>query len=144
MVFCWLFCSVSWTDCWVFPNWLGQGTLEGEVSLYCWPPVWLVWNQLYDCWHFSFLFAKQANPNRSNRRSTIQWYFPFSVPWLGLCLYTEKVLQEITRCFYEVPNLVKKDLEWSLCSCITHGTRESIGIVIVSRDTAPRLKIYLI
>jgi len=26
----------------------GQGTLKGEVSLYCWPTVWLVWNQLYD------------------------------------------------------------------------------------------------
>ncbi len=25
-----------------------QGILKGEVSLYCWPPVWLVWNQLYD------------------------------------------------------------------------------------------------
>jgi hypothetical protein len=25
-----------------------QGILKGEVSLYRWPPVWLVWNQLYD------------------------------------------------------------------------------------------------
>jgi len=25
-----------------------QGILKGEVSLYHWPPVWLVWNQLYD------------------------------------------------------------------------------------------------
>jgi len=23
-----------------------QGILKGEVSLYCWPPVWLDWNQL--------------------------------------------------------------------------------------------------
>jgi hypothetical protein len=43
--------------------------LKGEVSLYCWPPVWLVWNQLYDNnWQFLFLFAKQTNPNQSNRR----------------------------------------------------------------------------
>jgi len=27
-----------------------QGILKGEVSLYHWPPVWLVWNQLYDNW----------------------------------------------------------------------------------------------
>ncbi len=27
-----------------------QGTQKGEVSLYYWPPVWLVWNQLYDNW----------------------------------------------------------------------------------------------
>ncbi len=25
-----------------------QGILKGEVSQYHWPPVWLVWNQLYD------------------------------------------------------------------------------------------------
>ena len=29
-----------------------QGILKGEVSLYHWPPVWLVWNQLYDNWQF--------------------------------------------------------------------------------------------
>ncbi len=50
--------------------------LKGEVSLYRWPPVWLVWNQLHDNWQFLFLFAKQTNPNQSNRRSMVQWYFP--------------------------------------------------------------------
>jgi hypothetical protein len=53
-----------------------QGILKGEASLYHWPPVWLVWNQLYCYWQFLFLFAKQTNPNLSNRRSTVQWYFP--------------------------------------------------------------------
>ncbi len=53
-----------------------QGILKGEVSLYHWTPVRLVWNQLYDNWQFLFLFAKQTNPNQSNRRSTEQWYFP--------------------------------------------------------------------
>jgi hypothetical protein len=43
-----------------------QGILKGEVSLYHWPPVWLVWNQLYDYWQFLFLFSKQTNPNQSN------------------------------------------------------------------------------
>jgi hypothetical protein len=47
-----------------------------EWILYHWPPVWLVWNQLFDYWQFLFLFAKQTNPNQSNRRSTAQWYFP--------------------------------------------------------------------
>ncbi len=55
---------------------LGQGILKGEVSLYHWPPVWLVWNQLYDNWQFLFLFAKLTNPNQSNTRSMVQWYFP--------------------------------------------------------------------
>jgi hypothetical protein len=46
---------------------LGRGILKGEVSLYHWPPVWLVWNQVYDYWKFLFLFAKQSIPNQSNR-----------------------------------------------------------------------------
>jgi hypothetical protein len=56
-----------------------QGILKGEVSLYHWPPVWLVWNQLYDNWHFLFLFAKQTNPNQSSRGYIgilVHWYFP--------------------------------------------------------------------
>ena len=55
---------------------LKQGILKGEVSLYGWPPVWLVWNQLYDNWQFLFLFLKQTNAHQSNRRSMVQWYFP--------------------------------------------------------------------
>jgi hypothetical protein len=67
---------------------LNQGILKGEVSLYSWPPVWLVWNKLYDNWQFLFLFAKQTNPNKSNRRSTVQWYCPLycSVVWASLLL----------------------------------------------------------
>jgi len=62
-----------------------QRILKGEVSLYHWPPAWLVWNQLYDKWQFLFLFAKQTIPNHPNRRSTVQWYFPLKYslvcPW---------------------------------------------------------------
>ncbi len=70
---------------------LCQGILKGEVSLYLWPPVWLVWNQLYDYWQFLLLFAKQAISSQSNRRSTVQWYFPhysraISIPCL--CLFS--------------------------------------------------------
>ncbi len=57
-----------------------QRILKGEVSLYCCPPVWVVWNQLYDNWQFLFLVGKQTNPNQSNRRSMVQWYFHFSIP----------------------------------------------------------------
>jgi hypothetical protein len=71
----------SWNNCCcccpgiLFLSFL-RGILKGEVSLYHWPPVWLVWSQLYDTWQFLFLFAKQTNPNQSNRRSMVQWYFP--------------------------------------------------------------------
>ncbi len=69
-----------------------QGILHREVSLYHWPPVWLVWNQLYDNWQFLFLFAKWTDPNQSNRRSMVHGYFPFSIPWPKhhLCLYLFK------------------------------------------------------
>jgi hypothetical protein len=53
-----------------------QGILKGEVSLYCCPPVWQVWNQPFDNWQCLFLFTKQTNPNQSIRRSIVQWYFP--------------------------------------------------------------------
>ncbi len=35
--------------------------------------------------NFLFLFAKQTNPNQSNRRSTVQWYFPLKY---SLLIYT--------------------------------------------------------
>ncbi len=37
---------------------LGLGILKGEVSLYCWLPVGLVWNQLFDNWQFLFFICK--------------------------------------------------------------------------------------
>ncbi len=55
---------------------LWDDSVNTKVSLYHWPPVWLVRNQLYDNRQFLFLFAKQTNPNQSNRRSRVQWYFP--------------------------------------------------------------------
>jgi hypothetical protein len=49
---------------------INQWILKGNY--HC--TVWLVWNQLCDNWQFLFLFAKQTNPNQSNRRSMVQWY----------------------------------------------------------------------
>jgi hypothetical protein len=79
-----------------------QGILKGEGSLYHWPPIWLVWNQLYANWQFLFLFAKQANPNRSNRRSMEVYTSPFSIPctrWFscGSCCcscFTSKIINQ--------------------------------------------------
>ncbi len=56
-----------------------QGTLKGENITVHWPPVWLVWNQLFDNYQFSFLFAKQINPNQSNRRSMVTNIFFFQL-----------------------------------------------------------------
>ncbi len=59
-----------------------QGILKGEVSLYHWPPVWLVWNQLYDNWQILFLFAKQTNPNQTSQVGGQRYSdtSPFSFP----------------------------------------------------------------
>jgi hypothetical protein len=46
------------------------GILKGEVSLYQWPPVWLVWNQLYDNRQFLFLLQNR----RSQTSQTGQLY----------------------------------------------------------------------
>jgi len=61
-----------WVGSWSYTKMIVQGIRKGKVSLYHWPPVWLVWNQLYDNRQFLFLFSKQANPNQS----IVQWYFP--------------------------------------------------------------------
>jgi hypothetical protein len=68
-----------------------QGILKREVSLYHWPPVWLVWNQLYDNWQF-FLQNRLIQTSQTGG----QWYndtsplvFPYctepstlvSIPW---------------------------------------------------------------
>jgi len=69
-------CGWGWRGC-------TQGILKWEVSLYRWPPVWLVWDQLYDNWQFLFLFAKRLIPTSQTGG---QWYIdttPFSIPWLG-------------------------------------------------------------
>ncbi len=55
---------------------ISAGNTKGEVSLYHWPLVWLVLNQLHENWQYLFLFAKQTDPNQSNRRSMVQWYLP--------------------------------------------------------------------
>ncbi len=60
-----------------------QGILKGKVSLYHWPPVWLVWNQLYDYWLTIFVcICKNRLIKTSQTRG--QWYSdtsPFSFPW---------------------------------------------------------------
>ncbi len=53
-----------------------QGMLKWEVSLYHWPPVWLVWINLFCKQKQKMSVVIQLIPNQSNRRSTIQWYFP--------------------------------------------------------------------
>ncbi len=49
---------MGWLVCGFMGVW--QGIVKGKVSMYCWPLVWLFWNQLYDNWQFLFLFAKQT------------------------------------------------------------------------------------
>jgi hypothetical protein len=92
--------SINGYYCWLNILLLNQGILKGKVSLYCWPPIWQVWNQLYDNWQILFLFAKLTNPKRSNRRLTVQWYFPplvfpASTFQLPLLVYTKTNFRQV-------------------------------------------------
>jgi hypothetical protein len=57
-----------------------QGILKAEVSLYGWPPDWMVCNQLHDNWQFLFLFENRLI---QTIQTGGQWYSdtsPFSIP----------------------------------------------------------------
>ncbi len=56
-----------------------QGILKGEVPLYHWPPVWLVWNQLYDNWQFLFLFQNRLIQNSQTECQQYSDTSPFSI-----------------------------------------------------------------
>ncbi len=89
-----------------------QEILKGEVSLYCWPPALLIWNQLYDYRPFLFLFAKQANPNQSKRRSMVKRYFPWHRSQFANGLEvqlggTQKRSSKMSISTYEI-----EDLQW--------------------------------
>ncbi len=62
---------------------LEPGNTKGEVSLYHWPPVWLVWMQLYDNRHFCFYLQNRLI---QTNQTGGQWYSdtsPFSIPCLS-------------------------------------------------------------
>ncbi len=79
--------------------WLSlQGILKGEVSLYHWPPVWLVF--LSAVWQKTFFYAKQTNPNQSNGRSMVQWYLPLWHSLIAGIIEWKHILSVvIVRCF---------------------------------------------
>jgi hypothetical protein len=64
---------------------LEQGILEGEISLYHWPPFWLVWNQLYGNWHF-FVFRLQNRLIQTSQTGGQRYSdtSPFSIPCSGV------------------------------------------------------------
>jgi len=63
--------------CTVVARALNQGILKGEGSFTV-PLTSCLTGLEFAVWQlkFLFLFVKQANPNQSNRRSMVQWYFP--------------------------------------------------------------------
>ncbi len=60
----------------VFKWTFNQGILKEEVSLYCWPPVWLVWITLFCKYKQKLSVVIQLILNQSNRRSMVQWQSP--------------------------------------------------------------------
>ena len=47
---------------------------------------------------YSFNSTKQLNPNQSNRRSAIQWYFPLWIKWVFSEARLNSILLVIWRC----------------------------------------------
>ena len=63
-----------------------QEILKGEVSLYHWPPVWLVWNQLYDYWQFLFYLLNRLIQTCQTGGQQSSETSPFSIPCIILRL----------------------------------------------------------
>ncbi len=47
-------------------------------------------------WQLTVYFARQSNPNQSNRRSMVQWFFPFSIPCLIRLTFSQQQQLVIT------------------------------------------------
>ncbi len=86
--------------------------LKGEVSLYRWPCVWLVWIHLFCKQKQKISVAIQLIPNQSNRRSMVCDTSPFSIPWsrvrawLPLLALADRKCQKTvfkTCCFHTCP-----------------------------------------
>ncbi len=88
-------------------SWLCKGILKGEVSLYRWPPIWLVWNQLYDYWQFLCFYLQnrlvQTSQTGGQRYSdTSPLVFPGCVKLNDQCIHWE------SSCF--CPNSTRKEI----------------------------------
>jgi hypothetical protein len=57
-----------------------QGILKGEVSLYPWHLVWLVWSQLYDNWQFLFYLQNRLIQISQTVDQQYSDTPPFSIP----------------------------------------------------------------
>jgi len=70
-----------------YQRWLSWSRehLWGEASLYGWPPVWPVGNVCPCSTKIQCTQHKRTFPNQSNRRSAVQWYFPFRVTLYSKC-----------------------------------------------------------
>ncbi len=96
-----------------------QGILKGEVSMYRWPPVWLVWNQLYGNWQFLFYLQNRLSQNNQTGGQQYSDTSPFSIP----CLIWQRikklgnVLSLFHQWFYCIPG--KAHSNWSGSNVIT-------------------------
>ncbi len=73
---------------------LFQGILKGEVSLYHWPPVWLVWNQLHDNRQFLFYLQNRLNQTSHTGGQRYSDTSPFRIPCL---LYPVNLIFKLSR-----------------------------------------------
>ncbi len=58
-----------------------RGILKGKYHCTHWPPVWLVWNQLYDYWQFLFYLQNRLIQTSQTGGQQYIDTFPFGIPW---------------------------------------------------------------
>ena len=63
-------------------KWISRQTIltffiSGSITVWCWPPVWLLWIQ-HPCYVVKITtdLIVWLNPIQSQRRSAVQWYLP--------------------------------------------------------------------
>ncbi len=105
-----------------------------EVSLYCWPPVWLVWISLFCKWKQKLSVVIQLIPNQSNRRSTVQWS-PFSIPWSNTLAFCTKLWITLQESFITLAAEIRKEGDVVGLSGRDVGRLRSSGNFQNSRDS---------
>ncbi len=69
-----------------------QGILKREVSLYHWPPVWLVWNRLYDNLHLFYFQNRQIQTSLTGGQGYSNTYL-FRLLWFIIISVFETILE---------------------------------------------------
>jgi hypothetical protein len=84
----------------------------------------------------SYLFTKQTNPNQSNWRSTVQWYFPFEYSPVTPLYWSALALTRTDQTFLQ--KLDTSNLAYFAAASVVNGKSIFIALRPESRDRNSR------